>query len=103
MRANKGWTIIHWEKPKDYEKVSGIYLPSNIVQDKIHKQKSMRSLGEGNKPADMYRWGEVVDGSLSKGTQVYYSQYDSNEFMYNDKHYDCVRDEHLLAYEMDTA
>jgi len=92
--------LIKYDKDAAYTVRGEIYIPSGDEQDRFFKQKSIRSTDMMNKPKNMYRWG-IVEHSviLDKGTKVYYSQYDAEEFEDNGQTYNVVLNDHLLAYD----
>lgn len=100
IKPMKGWTILKWDKPKDYKGEKGFFLPSGEEIDRHFKKQKYRELDTSKTPTDMMRWGKVVSSvKFKKGQKMLYSKYDVLKVNVDDLDWDAVRDEHLYALE----
>lgn len=100
MKAQKGWTIVRYEKEMDYQQsTSGIHVPSQRNQRFMMKGKShVISADPDHNLPDLMRVGEVVTSAkYEDGASLLFNKNNGDGFELDGAYYFAIRDEHVVA------
>ncbi len=102
IHANRGWSIIEYEKGEDFiETKGGLYIAAGRTQRAMMKSGAKHTIGADPDVdiPDLVRFGTLIagDGIFKVGAQVLFNKHDAFGFELDDKHYYAIKTEFIIG------